>query len=375
MKKSLALSSVLFVACSGGNTSNDKTLSASPPAAAPAPPEGEAVEPAGTAANVAGAFLAGCSYDTRSTFVSGEDSIDVTACIVLDQDGKRAPVEGARIRVRLDGAWIEPPVLAPTVFSAPWHVGVELKVTDASRVELFEVTFQTPDRTQAVAATDNGLFSYISRADYLEVLDGIIKPLTVLLAPTSLDKIGYIKTRLDEGVPLHITMLTNRWVKGNVGVEAADAICEAEGEAAKIPRAPASVWRALLSTSTTPAKEHLRISANEVVNFEGVYISDGGFYDLPRHFGSIRFDSLGYSTKNVLDVGDGLKDWVYFAWTGTKLGGTLDEVSGNCKDWTSDSPTDFARVAKPTLFELWDKALVWPCSRPARLICMLSHEP
>lgn len=377
MKMALALGCLFVAACSGGNTSTDKTLTPSAPAAAPASPAAPAEEtivPAGTAASVTGAFLAGCSSDTTLTFVDGGDAAEVTACIVLGADGQRAAVEGARIRVLIDGTWVEPPVVAAKRTDAPWHVGVHLKPTDVARAESFEVSFTDSGKASAVATTDNDEFDWRSSPVFKDLLEGV-KVLTVLISRTELDKSGRIKARLDQALPLHIAMMTHQVVKGNVGVDAADAICAAEGEAAKIPRGPSGVWRAMLSTSAEPAKEHLRISANEVMNIEGQYIGNQSYWDETQHTGSIHYDSLGYSSSNTLDLGNGSIDWVFFAWTGTKLGGVLDDVNGNCKDWTSDSPLDFARIANPGRLELFADELVWPCSRPARLICMLSHEP
>jgi hypothetical protein len=119
----------------------------------------------------------------------------------------------------------------------------------------------------------------------------------------------------------HVLFVSSTLYNGDLGgLTGADAKCQARATAASL----GGTWKAILSTSSVDAKDHINVTG-EVRNTQGTKLSDNEPDLFDGALDSIvQYDEFGSS--NGLNV-----------WTGTQSDGTLSLSDSTCDDWSSSS--------------------------------------
>ncbi len=372
----------LVAGCSAGG-GDDQTKAAPAPAspaapvtpAAPADPDTEIV-PAGVAPSVTGSYLVGCSYTTQRTFLKDEVAGEnVTACIVLTEDNKRADVEVLSLDVvDVPGAASRTPkIVALEVAGAPWHIGVALSPEEASAAFSVTVHGRRPDGSVFDIVAQNLTFDWRQHPDFqlfLTLATSLATALDGNSTATFMQEIVKLVGVTYEQQAHYHAFISTALVPGNVGIVGANAICQKEGDGIVVDHE----WFALLHTSAKPANVLFQ-PTTQVWNFRGDYVSgthpnrvNDAWWGEEQHTAALRFMSDGRAVLSPIEY-NAFPVFNRLVWTGFDKSGNADPA-GNCKDWTSNEPTDFGGVGDGQDLVDWTMLTKRPCSRLAHLICM-----
>lgn len=371
-RQSLRLSLVAMLACvaacRGASDDGGATKANVPAPAAPAD-DPEAIVPAATAANVSGAFLAGCSLETASTFLTSEaDARNVAACILQTPEKAIATVESVTIEaVRTNGTRYVPEIVAKEVSQTPWQIGVRVPSAEVAALDRFELTYNEAGKTPAKASTDDFYFPWKAFPVFHEFVAQAREFIALFrtFRQYGFDEVGLIAAHVSQGAKFHFGFVTQELFDGNLGgIEGANAICTAAGQAIFPDRA----FYALLSDSKATAKSRVPFGG-DLLLYSGVGHSPDKIWDVTKHDFDLVVTEKGHDSGRVI-FGSDPPDFNYYVWTGTQDDGSADPAGSFCNDWTSNASADLGFVGNSEENVTWAGLKPRPCYEKARIYCM-----
>jgi hypothetical protein len=136
--------------------------------------------------------------------------------------------------------------------------------------------------------------------------------------------------RVFENVTVHFIFTTSASYQGNFGgLSDADALCQSQADGGAVTGSLGATWIALLSDSTTNARDRVLITAPVHIS-GGVRVADNQA-DL--------WDNTIQNHINVDQDGNSLNNQGKHVWTGSHLDGTGTNTAQNyqCDDWTTSA--------------------------------------
>lgn len=163
----------------------------------------------------------------------------------------------------------------------------------------------------------------------------------------------------DGGPQAKRIFITQKKFRGDLmnggGVTGADAACTAAAQGAQL----GGTFKAWISTSTQNAIDRI-VDVGPWQDLSGatLFADREGLKTSPKV--GIRLDERGQFLPS---------DRV---WTGTQYGGTFDSLNGACKDWTSGSMSDLAKIGQVGRSDgaAWTAFSATTCDQEGHLLCI-----
>ncbi len=398
-----AAAALSLVSCSKGTgeTSVSKGPAAGGPAAPAAPASGsaETIDPAIAPVDVAGAFLADvkCGDFDPSTALNNIDGAEVfLGCIFEGKaDAKRVPdLSDYQLEITLDDGKKVTPKVRDTEETSGWHFAFHIERGHQRHLKTLAATAQT--KAKARGGSETGLTNYdFSNDAEFQAWKGRlgealffafqVVPAADCALPPDFRSDGIPEPRIYPlpaaflAKPYQLVFAIHQRVRPAIGLAGADAACNEAGKSVDAAR----TWKAILSTSTENARDRVQIHGPVFNTLGYIYARNadefwirpdkddfgppipidwvGEQFVLPTvepphgHFYNGLFSQCGLRFRELYNAAFPLafRGAEVTSWTGSRNGGTYDEVNGSCKDWTSDDAGDYGTAGRA---HTWDNS-------------------
>lgn len=361
------MSLVLAVACSGGDPIFSKK---SPDAGDPASNEPADAEetPADEPQQVSGSYLVSCSNDTGVSYVTDEmRSSGLMGCVVTDDTGQK--VDAKNIEIILVKDDVETiPEMVPNETDAPWNIGFKVPVAGQNGAEKITVKLSASVATNKIILTTQDFEFDWEQSPLFQPFVVFMKKYYELIGldTHTFDDMKGIGSIESQGLSAQIIFITDRIVKGDVGVSAADKHCQLAGT--KLD--PLRSWVSLLTTKEQDIKTKINIK-DVVLNFPGAWLADSKSFWSGAWVSAVGYTESGLNVGRSPVTGIAPPFFSTNAWTGLKNDGTFAEDFGNCDDWSAAGKEVRGGTAYAASFV--DGVLHFEsrsCNRLARFFCI-----